>query len=70
MEKVQVKGTPLPKGHYSQGVVHNGLIYVSGQLPMDLETGEVETGAGGDEAGGDDLPVSLQSDALDLVVVT
>ena len=43
MEKLQVKGTPLPKGHYSQGVVHNGLIYVSGQLPMDLETGEVET---------------------------
>jgi reactive intermediate/imine deaminase len=34
---VQVVNTPLapaPRGHYSQGVVHNGLIYVSVQLPL------------------------------------
>ena len=24
-----------PKGHYSPGVVHNGLVYVAGQLPLD-----------------------------------
>ncbi len=45
MEKVQVKDTPEPKGHYSPAVVHNGLIFVSGQLPRDAATGEVETGA-------------------------
>lgn len=27
------------KAHYSAAVVHNGIIYVSGQLPMDLEKG-------------------------------
>ncbi len=36
MKKIQVEGTPIPKGHYSQGIVHNGLVYVSGQLPMDM----------------------------------
>ena len=24
-----------PKGHYSPGVVHNGVVYVAGQLPID-----------------------------------
>jgi 2-iminobutanoate/2-iminopropanoate deaminase len=38
-----------PKGHYSPGVVHNGLVYVAGQLPLDvngtpqLESIEVQT---------------------------
>jgi 2-iminobutanoate/2-iminopropanoate deaminase len=45
MEKIQIEGTPIPKGHYSQGVVHNGLVYVSGQLPMNLTTGEIENGS-------------------------
>lgn len=30
----------MPKGHYSPGLEHNGLIYVSGQLPMDVKTRE------------------------------
>jgi len=38
MNKIQPPNQPQPKGHYSPGVEHNGLIYVSGQLPMDLET--------------------------------
>ena len=45
MEKVRIKGVPEPKGHYSPAVVHNGLIFVSGQLPVDHATGETETGA-------------------------
>jgi 2-iminobutanoate/2-iminopropanoate deaminase len=45
MEKVQLKSAPAPKGHYSPAVVHNGLVYVSGQLPRNAATGEVETGA-------------------------
>jgi len=36
---------PQPKGHYSPGIVHNGLVYVSGQLPMDLVTREPFTGS-------------------------
>ncbi len=30
-----------PKGHYSPGVVHNGIVYVAGQLPIDKE-GQVQ----------------------------
>lgn len=29
-----------PAGHYSPAVVHGGLVYVSGQLPIDPRTGE------------------------------
>ena len=45
MEKIQIEGTPIPKGHYSQGIVHNGLVYVSGQLPMNLRTREIKNGS-------------------------
>ena len=45
MEKVRVEGIPEPKGHYSPAVVHNGLIFVSGQIPINHATGEIETGA-------------------------
>lgn len=45
MEKVQLENAPEPKGHYSPAVVHNGLVYISGQLPRNAVTGEVETGA-------------------------
>ena len=45
MEKIQVEGTAIPKGHYSQGVVYNNTVYVSGQLPMNLTTREIEDGS-------------------------
>jgi 2-iminobutanoate/2-iminopropanoate deaminase len=45
MEKVQIENAPAPKGHYTPAVVHNGLVFVSGQLPRDADSGEVETGA-------------------------
>lgn len=45
MEKVQIENAPAPRGHYSPAVVHSGLVYVSGQLPRNAETGAVETGA-------------------------
>jgi 2-iminobutanoate/2-iminopropanoate deaminase len=45
MEKIILPNAPEPKGHYSSAVVHNGLIFVSGQLPRNAVTGEVETGA-------------------------
>ncbi|MBX3145969.1 MAG: RidA family protein [Gemmatimonadales bacterium] len=37
---IQVPGTARPGGHYSQAIVHNGLVYVAGQLPVDLATGK------------------------------
>ncbi len=45
MKKIKLPNAPAPVGHYSSAVVHNGLIFVSGQLPRNAETGEVETGA-------------------------
>lgn len=33
---------PKPKGPYSQAVIHNGLLYVSGQGPVDPETGLIK----------------------------
>ena len=45
MEKIKLLNAPEPKGHYSSAVLHNGLIFVSGQLPRNSVTGEVEAGA-------------------------
>jgi len=36
---------PTPAGHYAQAVVHNGLVYVSGQLAIDPHTGEKKLGS-------------------------
>ena len=45
MKNIYLENVPPPKGHYSPAVVHNGLIFVSGQLPMNLETLEIENGS-------------------------
>ena len=45
MQFIQPGEQPQPKGHYSPGILHNGLVYVSGQLPMDLRTREPFTGS-------------------------
>ncbi len=34
-----------PSGHYSQAIIHGGLIYTSGQLAFDAETGEKKQGS-------------------------
>lgn len=41
---VQPSAMPTPKGHYSPGVVASGLVFVSGQLPMEPATGRVIDG--------------------------
>lgn len=41
---VHTPGTVRPAGHYSQAIVHDGLVYVSGQLPADLGTGTMHLG--------------------------
>jgi 2-iminobutanoate/2-iminopropanoate deaminase len=42
---IQTENAPRPGGHYSQAVVHNGLVYVSGQLSIDPRTGEKKLGS-------------------------
>ena len=34
MKIVSTPGAPAARGHYSQAVVHAGLVYVAGQLPI------------------------------------
>jgi 2-iminobutanoate/2-iminopropanoate deaminase len=40
IKSVKTPNAPAAGGHYSQAVVHNGVVYVSGQLPINPETGE------------------------------
>lgn len=35
MHPIQTPAAPIPAGHYSQAIVHQGLVYVAGQLPID-----------------------------------
>ena len=34
MKPISPPNTPPPAGHYSPGIVHNGFVFVSGQLPV------------------------------------
>lgn len=44
MELITSQKLPAPGGHYSQGVVAGGLLFVSGQLPFDPATGTFAVG--------------------------
>ena len=35
MQEISTPDAPSPAGHYSQAVVHEGIVYVAGQLPLD-----------------------------------
>ncbi|MBN1197169.1 MAG: RidA family protein [Candidatus Aminicenantes bacterium] len=54
MEFVFTNKAPAPAGHYSQAVVHNGLVYVSGQLPL--------------VPGGGDPPRGIEAQTLQVLV--
>jgi 2-iminobutanoate/2-iminopropanoate deaminase len=41
---------PQPKGPYSQAIIHNGLLYVSGQGPVQPATGAIVRGTIEEEA--------------------
>jgi 2-iminobutanoate/2-iminopropanoate deaminase len=45
IQRIETSDAPKPAGHYSQGVVHNGILYVSGQLSIDPKTGERKLGS-------------------------
>ena len=44
MRKILTPNAPQPAGHYSQAIVYDNLVYVSGQLPVDPKTGEKKIG--------------------------
>ena len=35
MQVIETRDAPTAAGHYSQAIVHNGVVYVAGQLPID-----------------------------------
>ena len=45
MVEISTQNAPKPSGHYSQAIVHNNIVYVSGQLPIDPKTGEKRIGS-------------------------
>ncbi|MBE6120665.1 MAG: RidA family protein [Erysipelotrichaceae bacterium] len=44
MKKIHTEKAPAAIGPYSQAVVHNGVLYTSGQVPLDPVTGEIVSG--------------------------
>lgn len=44
MHKVETEGAPTPRGHYSQGVVYRGTVWVAGQVPLDPADPEAPAG--------------------------
>lgn len=44
MRFIQTADAPAPAGHYSQGVVHGGVVHVAGQLPLDPRDGSTVEG--------------------------
>jgi len=44
-QTIFTKNAPAPAGHYSQAIEHDGLVYVSGQLPINPVTMEKTVGS-------------------------
>lgn len=44
MKKIYTENAPAAIGPYSQAMEVNGLVFTSGQIPIDPETGEVVSG--------------------------
>ena len=45
INRIETKNAPAAGGNYSQAVVHNGLVFVSGQLSIDPQTSEKKLGS-------------------------
>ncbi len=41
MKIIKSDKIPEPKGHYSPAIEHNGVLYLSGQLPVDPVSGKI-----------------------------
>jgi 2-iminobutanoate/2-iminopropanoate deaminase len=44
MREIRTDAAPAPVGPYSQAVIHGGVLYCSGQIPLDPVTGEMIEG--------------------------
>lgn len=44
MKVIQTSKAPAAIGPYSQGIVQGGVLYTSGQIPIDPATGEISEG--------------------------
>lgn len=44
MREVRTEAAPKPVGPYSQAIVHGGLVFASGQVPLDPSTGKLVEG--------------------------
>lgn len=44
LRKISTEKAPAAIGPYSQGIIANGFLFASGQIPIHPETGELETG--------------------------
>lgn len=44
LRKVQTDRAPSAIGPYSQGIIHGGLVFTAGQIPLDPATGELVGG--------------------------
>ncbi|OFZ53899.1 MAG: reactive intermediate/imine deaminase, partial [Bacteroidetes bacterium RIFCSPHIGHO2_02_FULL_44_7] len=42
---IQIPGAPAPLGPYSQAILINGTLYVSGQVPLNPASGELVNGS-------------------------
>jgi 2-iminobutanoate/2-iminopropanoate deaminase len=45
MREITTPDAPQPAGHYAQAIVHDGLVFVSGQLPIDPRSGDKRAGS-------------------------
>lgn len=44
LEYINTSKAPQPAGHYSQAITHQGLVYVSGQLPIKPDSPDKKVG--------------------------
>lgn len=45
MEFISTNKSPMPAGHYTQAIVCNGMVYVSGQLPVKPDRSSTQVGS-------------------------
>ena len=45
MQSIATPNAPNAAGHYSQAIVHNGVVYVAGQLPIDPKNRDKPVGS-------------------------
>ncbi len=49
LQRIQTDGAPAAIGPYSQAIVHAGLVFTAGQIPLDPGSGELTEGDVGEQ---------------------